>query len=295
MLLLFDLQMFADAAAQGTASMGTEGAHTDAAAGISGGAEIAASESTEVGKKAEVSSGQETERIPFEQIRQLYKDDIEQEYARRHNRDAVRMRKNSETLGDLKPLISRLANQYGKDAKDIKGIVESALSDNAYYEQRAMKNGTTPELERQLDESNRAREAAQDALAAREEQDRLRQQYQRIEKQLDEVQKYYPDFDLDREMKNPLFESLCQNPNVSLRAAYQAAHFDEIISRTMQNAVHTAEGKIANRVKSGSGKPTENGAQSGAPADVHVDPSKMSPKQIRDIIERVKRGEIVTF
>ena len=294
MLIRFDLQRFADAAAQGDGSMGTD-VSPGAAEGTLEGAEKRLTEKEAAGVGDPGTPEQTEERLPFAQIRQLYKDDIEQEYTRRHNRDARRRRKNNASLSELKPLIARLAKQYGKDAKDVRGIVESALSDNAYYEQRAMENGTTPELERQLDESDRAREAAQDALAAREEQDRVRQQYQRIQQQIDEARQFYPDFDLDREMENPLFQSLCQNPHVSLRAAYQAVHFDEITSRAMQNAVQTAEGKLANRVKSGGGRPTENGAQAGAPADVHADPSKMSPQQIRDIIERVKRGEIVRF
>ena len=281
----YDLQMFAE----------------DAGAQASAAAEAETSEGAAQPVESNTGSAQNDtpmeaqERVPYEQIRQLYKDEIEQDYTRRHNRDAVRQRKNSEALKELRPLISRFAKQYGKDTGDVKGIVEAVLSDNAYYEQRAMTNGTTPEIERQLDEASRAADAAREALAMREEQDHIRQQYQRIEAQIDEARQFFPDFDLDAEMENPLFRALCQNPSVSIKTAYQAVHFDEITSRAMQNAVQTAQGKVVNRIKSGSGRPTENGAAGGAPADVRPDPSKMSRAQIRDIIERVSRARLLSF
>ncbi len=285
MLNKYDLQMFAeDAGAQVGEAAGAE---------TPGVAESAVAVNTDAVQNE--TPHKEQERVPYEQIRQMYKDEIEQDYTRRSNRDAVRQRKNSETLKELRPLLSRFARQYGKDAGDVKGIVEAALSDDAYYEQRAMSNGTTPEVERQLDEVSRARDAAQYELAAREEQDQLRDHYKRIQSQIDEVRQVFPDFDLNTEMENPLFKSLCANPYVSLKAAYQTAHFDDITSRAIQNAVQTAEGKVVNRVKSGSGRPAENGASGGAPADVRRDPSKMSREEIREIIERAKRGEIITM
>lgn len=295
-LLMFvegiNLQLFSEAAS-GAAS---DGAGAQAAAAMGAGTDNAgnvqateAVQGTDAGKAGAGTDGEG--RLTFEQIREMYADDLKK-YTDSVTKDAVEKRLRREkgatqTLKKLQPLIDRAGRQYGIDPKDTDAVLKAVADDKSYYEQLAIKNGTTPEVEEELDRSRRETRELQEVIAEREEADAIRENAGRIVREINEVKAKFPDFNLEEAMKNETFAMLVKNPQISMLTAYKAVSFDNEINRAVQTTAKTVEANVANKIKSGS-RPTENAMSAASPADVTTDYSKLSLEECRSIIQAAK-------
>ena len=279
---IFDLQLFADEGAAGEAAVAAE---SQVATGTGGGVETA----------PDAVPPAQGDRQSYEEIRKLYGGDIDKEIRNAVEKRLKREKGSSDKLKKLQPLIDRTAKKYGKDAKDLDAVMDAFNADKSYYDELAMKNGTTPEIEEQLELSAREARSAREALAEREEQDRLREQAEIIARQVDEVKQFFPDFDLETEMESSKqFRKLASNPYISLLDAYKATHFDDEINKAMQMTAQTVEANVVNNIKSGN-MTRENGIGNASPAAVSVDYSKYTAKDFREMADRARRGEIIKF
>ena len=279
---IFDLQLFADEGAAGEAAVAAE---SQVATGTGGGVETA----------PDAVPPAQGDRQSYEEIRKLYGGDIDKEIRNAVEKRLKREKGSSDKLKKLQPLIDRTAKKYGKDAKDLDALMDAFNADKSYYDELAMKNGTTPEIEEQLELSAREARSAREALAEREEQDRIREQTEKIARQVDEVKQLFPDFDLKTEMESSeQFRKLASNPYISLLDAYKATHFDAEINKAMKMTAQTVEANVVNNIKSGN-MTRENGIGNASPAAVSVDYSKYTAKDFRDMADRARRGEIIKF
>ena len=279
---IFDLQLFADEGAAGEAAAAAE---SQVATGTGGGVETA----------PDAVPPAQGDRQSYEEIRKLYGGDIDKEIRNAVEKRLKREKGSSDKLKKLQPLIDRTAKKYGKDAKDLDALMDAFNADKSYYDELAMKNGTTPEIEEQLELSAREARSAREALAEREEQDRIREQTEKIARQVDEVKQFFPDFDLKTEMESSeQFRKLASNPYISLLDAYKATHFDAEINKAMKMTAQTVEANVVNNIKSGN-MTRENGIGNASPAAVSADYSKYTAKDFRDMADRARRGEIIKF
>lgn len=279
---IFDLQLFADEGAAGEAAAAAE---SQVATGTGGGVETA----------PDAVPPAQGDRQSYEEIRKLYGGDIDKEIRNAVEKRLKREKGSSDKLKKLQPLIDRTAKKYGKDSKDLDAVMDAFNADKSYYDELAMKNGTTPEIEEQLELSAREARSAREALAEREEQDRIREQTEKIARQVDEVKQFFPDFDLKTEMESSeQFRKLASNPYISLLDAYKATHFDAEINKAMQMTAQTVEANVVNNIKSGN-MTRENGIGNASPAAVSADYSKYTAKDFRDMADRARRGEIIKF
>ena len=279
---IFDLQLFADEGAAGEAAVAAE---SQVATGTGGGVETA----------PDAVPPAQGDRQSYEEIRKLYGGDIDKEIRNAVEKRLKREKGSSDKLKKLQPLIDRTAKKYGKDSKDLDAVMDAFNADKSYYDELAMKNGTTPEIEEQLELSAREARSAREALAEREEQDRIREQTEKIARQVDEVKQFFPDFDLKTEMESSeQFRKLASNPYISLLDAYKATHFDAEINKAMKMTAQTVEANVVNNIKSGN-MTRENGIGNASPAAVSVDYSKYTAKDFRDMADRARRGEIIKF
>ena len=279
---IFDLQLFADEGAAGEAAVAAE---SQVATGTGGGVETA----------PDAVPPAQGDRQSYEENRKLYGGDIDKEIRNAVEKRLKREKGSSDKLKKLQPLIDRTAKKYGKDSKDLDAVMDAFNADKSYYDELAMKNGTTPEIEEQLELSAREARSAREALAEREEQDRIREQTEKIARQVDEVKQFFPDFDLKTEMESSeQFRKLASNPYISLLDAYKATHFDAEINKAMQMTAQTVEANVVNNIKSGN-MTRENGIGNASPAAVSADYSKYTAKDFRDMADRARRGEIIKF
>lgn len=110
----------------------------------------------------------------------------------------------------------------------------------------------------------------------------------------DELKRTYPGFDLGTELHSPDFVRLMKS-GVSLRAAYQATHMDELLGGAMQYAADKAAAAAAARMAERARRPAENGARPQAGAVFHTDVAKLSRAQREEIERRAARGERILF
>ena len=106
----------------------------------------------------------------------------------------------------------------------------------------------------------------------------------------------YPGLELMGEFENPQFVRLLDS-GVGVKAAYQAVHFDELMSGALQYTAEQAKKKIMDGVRANGARPTENGTKGGAAGRERLDVTKLTKEQRRELAERAIRNpdERITF
>ncbi len=192
-------------------------------------------------------------------------------------RDALRAKSEQ-----FEPLMHALYEKYGTEAPEelINRVLQETHPHGEAAGQKAEKGAA---------DNNTA--TAPDA----EESERLQAQIvEHWQAEANALKDLYPAFSLEEEIENDRFSTALQS-GMSVRDAYQYAHFDEILSGVIQ---YTAQG-VKNSMQAAravrSARPAENGTRSGAAAVVKSDVSKLSKADIEEINQRVLRGERIIF
>lgn len=107
---------------------------------------------------------------------------------------------------------------------------------------------------------------------------------------------FYPSFSFQQEYNtNEAFSSLIRK-GVSVRQAYEVTHLPQILSSAMQYAARISAEKTANAMRSGFGRPQENGLcdrKAVLPGEKGVE--NLTQTDIIRILERVGKGDKITF
>lgn len=290
------LQLFAE---EGMADSGF--AATSADAGSSGGV------ATDSGNASEVApqEGQES----FADLigkngkyHKEYNDSVKEAINKRFKNQAD----NQKTIDRMSPLFRLEAIKYGialgKDGEVDLDALEKAISDdNSLYEQEAFDKGMAVEdlkRQKQLEMDNERLRAENERWTRQQEQDR---EWSEIMAQAAELQKVYPNFNIDEEMENPTFGRLLATFRNSgfpdaLKTAYQSVHQAEILAGGMQYAVQRTAENMSKAIASGSKRPKENGTSSRASGNFEqTDPSRYKIKDFAEIRRRAERGERITL
>lgn len=309
----FDLQLFADA--EGTSGAApSEGAGGQAAAdtGLTAPAmQSNASDTAAQGADAGTGADAAGERLPWEQVRELYKDEIDADakaYAKQYSKDVVsrrlaKQKADVDTLESLKPFLEQEMYRRGLNPGDYAALVKAVEADKSVFRERAMANGTTEEVEERFynairDKHNAEAEIARRDAALEEERqlNEMRTEYLKIAEDVKLIREQFdPSFDLKTVMAtNQRFAHYANEPHNTILDAYKLAFHDDIIAKATAKAAEDAVTKAANAVRSGT-MPQENAVNAGSPAIVKVDPSKLSKKEIDDYIAQAAMGANITF
>ncbi len=304
----FNLQLFAEAegttgAAPATGAGGQAAADTGATApAMQSNATDGAAQGADTGNAA----GGMGERIPWEQVRELYKAEIDADataYAKKYANDVVTRRLSKqkpivEEFEAVKPFLDQEIYRRGLKPGDYKGFAKSVEADKSMFRERAMANGTTEEVEEALYNSMRETErvtAENERLKAEQEEERhlgaVREQYKRIESDVRAIRDQFdPSFDLKAEMAaNPLFKRYAEEPHNSLIDAYKLSHHDDIVKKAAAKAAEDAVAKTTNAIRSGT-MPDEGAVNAGSPVSSKKDPSSLSIEEINQMIAEAGRG-----
>lgn len=114
------------------------------------------------------------------------------------------------------------------------------------------------------------------------------------------IKTLYPDFDLMQEIQNPLFASLISSKNqatrLSLKAAYEACHVEEMRQMAARQAAKTAEFNMIHSIRAGAHRPKEaGGGAEAAVAPGKIDIAKLTRTERQALERRAERGERITF
>lgn len=140
-------------------------------------------------------------------------------------------------------------------------------------------------------------EAAQEMPAAQQlpgnqqvpQEELLQQQFlnhlRELQRQAEELKLYFPDFDLRKELQNPVFARLTA-PGVGIRVedAFYAVHRKEL----QEAAVQAAKLQVSSAIAAGAQRPREHGLSGQAPAVSAFDYRSASKEQREDLKRRIR-------
>ena len=203
-----------------------------------------------------------------------------------------------ESLAKLTPALELLARRHGLDVNnmDYDALAKAINDDDAFYEDKALELGVTLETAKRLDQQERDNARKQREEARTLEQQRLQNHFMKLEQQGEALKKVFPNFDLRKELQNPVFARMtAPNMGVSVEDAYHAIHRKEIMARGMQVTAQQTAQKISNAIQAGSRRPDENGTSGQSASVTTFDYSKASKAQRealkREIYAAKARGE----
>ena len=197
-------------------------------------------------------------------------------------------------LDGMKPMLDALMKQTG--AKSIDELKNAILDDDSLYEEDAEKMGMTV----QAYKSFKKLQEANEAMRAQEEQNQqqlmLRNHLEELARQGDTLKATFPDFDLQRELENPVFFRLtAPNSGLTVEQAYYAVHHAELAPQAMAAGIRKAQTQISQSLQANGKRPVEGAMQSTAPADITMDPRKMTREQREEIKRQVRMGKKIVF
>lgn len=197
----------------------------------------------------------------------------------------------AETLEKSQKVLEKLAQVYGVDATDYEGIEKAIDADDNFYSQAALDAGMSVEAYKELVQARAENAVFKKAKEEQVQRERAAEIYRQWTADSEKVKQVYPNFDLEEEIKNPVFSGLLRN-GFPVQNAYEAAHVQELIPQAMQAAVQTASRKIANKVAANRARPSENAGSSNSTATVKRDVDSLSYEEMDEINELSKRRRI---
>ncbi len=230
------------------------------------------------------------------EVRKKFKDQIGRDIKAAVDDRFKNQKDANETLATLGPALNILSRQRGIEEGDYKALAESIEKDDSLIEEQAEKAGLTVEAfrtQQQLIEENRRYHERE---AQEQEELFLREHFTNLAQQAEELKKIYPDFDLRTEMQNETFRRLTMpNSGCTLEAAYYAVHHKDLEAQAMAYGIQRTQQQISQTLQANRQLPVEGAMKTGQPADIAIDPRKMTREQRQSLIERARRGERIQF
>lgn len=193
-----------------------------------------------------------------------------------------------ETLGVLAPALELLARQHKLDPTkmDYQALATAIVDDNSLYEDKALEMGVPVEEAKKIDQHEQ--QVAREARTL--EQQRIQQHIAQLEQQGEELKKLFPNFDLRKELQNPVFARMTAPGKgiMSVEDAYRAVHRQEIEAASMQVIAQKTAEKFSNAIQAGGRRPDEAGSTGKAPSVSTFDYRTASREQREALKQRIR-------
>ena len=280
-MIYFGLQLFADGGAGGD---GTGAAGSDA--GSQGG--------QQPGTEANGQQSAPQEPTFDELIKGKYKADYD---ARVQKTIQARMRgakANEERLAKTEPLLQMLGQKYSVDPGDVDGLMAALDNDEQMWQAEAADKGMSVENLKALRTAERENAMLKRQQELNQREAAARETYTKWVAQAEQAKQKFPGLDLESCLEDAQFVSMLQS-GVDVESAYWARYHDDIMQAGMEKATTEAQKKLSASVASGSRSPTESGVGHGPTVSQKVDVSNMSRSEFTAYMDRIMRGERISF
>ena len=195
-------------------------------------------------------------------------------------------------LNAMQPMLNALMQKAG--VQSVEELSKAVLDDDSLYEDEAEERGMTVsalKAMKQLEKENQE-------MRAREEADlrdrQLRQHFEGLARQGEELKKIFPQFDLMTEMQNPTFRNMtAPGVGVSVKDAYYAIHHEELGPQMMAYGMNRAKQQMGQTLQAQRRRPAEGAMRGAGPAaaEMNVDFSKLSRKERDEYRRQVHAGK----
>lgn len=243
-------------------------------------------------------AGEQKASDPAQSFEELIKGDYKEAYQESVQKiinKRFKETKNLEAqLGAYAPLMEMLSQKYGTEAGDLEALTSAIENDDSVWEQQAYENDMDVEqykVFRKLEMENQALLREQQARKGQEEAMRQVDEWNR---QAAELQKSFPNFNLNEEAQNPAFLSLLRS-GIPVEHAYKTIHMDEILNAQAENVAKQAEKNVVSNIRAKGKRPAENGTVSQSGFTYKTDVRNLTKHDRQEIAKRVARGETITF
>ena len=280
-MIYFGLQLFADGGAGGD---GTGAAGSDA--GSQGG--------QQPGTEANGQQSAPQEPTFDELIKGKYKADYD---ARVQKTIQARMRgakANEERLAKTEPLLQMLGQKYSVVPGDVDGLMAALDNDEQMWQAEAADKGMSVENLKALRTAERENAMLKRQQELNQREAAARETYTKWVAQAEQAKQKFPGLDLESCLEDAQFVSMLQS-GVDVESAYWARYHDDIMQAGMEKATTEAQKKLSASVASGSRRPTESGVGNGPTVSQKVDVSNMSRSEFTAYMDRIMRGERISF
>lgn len=201
---------------------------------------------------------------------------------------------NAERLAKMEPLMRLLGQRYNQDPGNIEGLMAALDNDESLWQSEAMARGMSVDQYKQIRTMERENEAQKLQVMQLQREQTAREEYGRWLQQAELAKAKYPELDLESCLEDEQFGMLLQS-GVDVETAYVARYHDEIMQAGMAHAAQEAERKLSASVAAGARRPAEGGTGNGAAVTTKVDVSKMSRSEFMSYMDKVMRGERISF
>lgn len=226
-------------------------------------------------------------------IKGEYKDQFTSEVQSIINRRFKETKGLQEQLSAQQPVLDKLMARYNIQGGDMSALSQAIDSDRSLWEQAAEDAGMTVEQYRRIQnmelENMRLKRAQQENIARQMAQ----RQVDTWQQQAQEIKAEYEDFDLEAELRNPVFKAMLK-AGAPMKNAYEALHMGDIKAGVARKAGEAREKQVTDNIRARGQRPTEGGS-SGAGITYSSDPSKLTARERDELARRAERGERITF
>lgn len=174
-------------------------------------------------------------------------------------------------------------------SKKMQKIISKRLREVKDLKEESMKTDATNKeeiLKRLMLENSFLKKRREDELQIM----KLRSEAQKLREEAAETKEIYPDFDFEKEVKNPEFLRLLKL-GAGVKRAYEVSNIDRIL----ENNTRSAEKKVVDSIRLKGNRPVENGSEGASGILLAGGASKLSRKERAELAKRAAKGEKISF
>lgn len=207
-----------------------------------------------------------------------------------------------ERVDKLNPFVEAIADKYNLDPSDLDGLMNAIQGDRDFFAEAAAEAGMdNPETYRKFKESERkakAYEAEQKRIADErveaERQSFAEQKLKAWQTEAEGVKAKYPGFDFETEVQDKQFMQMLR-AGVSVEAAYQAKHHQEILRSAVDTAKAETEKAVVDNIRAKGQRPVEGGANGVSAPQTGYDVRNLTREQRAEIARQAAYGKRIEF
>lgn len=224
----------------------------------------------------------------YSKFKEDYKDLFQKDFDKSFNKRFKDHKESQAELEELRNFKSSIAERYGVDGSNLKELSNALLYDDRFYEEKSIETGIPVESLKKMDMLERENGLYKEREQQKEQEQEANKQVADWIRQSDELQKDFPNFDLQAESENKEFMDLLHN-GISVATAYKVIHNDEILNGAIQYTADTVHQKVAQDIQARGLRPSETSTTTGNVVP-NTDYTKMTSKQRDEIAQNILNG-----